>query len=287
MKQKFFLFLLMFCCSLYFAACTSESYNIDNADSSDTTQVKTVKNIDPAELDKILKTKHAYTVKSAPTFVLSFSGQFNLGVSEMDLIENPSQLIGGQNFGVRNGWGINAFGKIPLDKQKGNLRVIIQGSYNHFQANFNDPLANGDVKYNVISLGPGIENNFTPKFSVKPFVGAAILASMISGSSSFTDTSNIKHDVTIKNSFRLGYTLYAGIEYGVSNNVGIQIGAKFTSNNTWLKSSKDDGNETEFALRDAFTSPQIPYGGWKNFAYTSFYIGTSIYFGVKDRIFKF
>ena len=287
MKQKLLFLTVIICCSFYFAACTSESYNIDNANSSDTAVVKTPVVVNTAEVEKILKSKKTYTVKSAPTFVLSLNGQINIGVSEMSLLDNPQQFVGGQNFGVRNGWGINALGKFPIDKQKGNLRVIVQGSYNHFQGNFNNTIdANGDIRYNIISGGVGIENNFTPTFSVKPFVGALLLGSLISGGSSF-DTSGVPFDITIKNSFRLGYSLYAGIEYAVSNNIGLQLGAKFTSCNTWLKSSKNNGSNTEFVLRDAFSSPQIPYGGWKNFAFTSFYIGTSIYFGVKDRIFKF
>lgn len=287
MKQKYFLFLIILCCSVYFAACTSESYNIDKVNSSDTTAVKTTTTLNSAELDKILKSKRTYVVKSAPTFIFSLNGNVNIGVSEVSLIDNPAQLFGGQNFGVRNGWGVGAMGKIPLDKQKGNLRIVIHGAYNHFQANFNDVgFTNGEIKYNVFSGGVGLENSFTPKFSVKPFVGAAILGSMISGSSKF-DTSGVPFELTIKNSFRLGFTVYAGVEYALSNSVGINLGAKFTNVNTWLKQSKDDGNANEISLRDAFSSPHIQYGGWKNFAFTSFYLGTSIFFGVKNRLFNF
>lgn len=287
MMQKYFLFLIFVCGTLYFAACTSESYNIDNANASDTIIVNKNDTVNSAEVQKLLKTKRVYTVKSAPTFVLSLSGNFNMGISELDVVDNPLQLLGGQNFGVRNGWGFNAIGKIPLDKQKGNLRVIIHGSYNHFQGSFNNDLyANGVVKYNLISFGGGFENNFTPKFSVKPFIGAALLGSLISGSSTY-DTSGVPFNYKITNSFRLGFTLYAGIEYALSNSFGINLGARFTNVNTWLKQTQGDPNSTEISLRDAYTSNPLPFGGWKNFAYTSFYIGTSFNFGVKDRLFKF
>jgi opacity protein-like surface antigen len=287
MMRKYFLFLIVICCTLYFEACTSESYKIDNANSADTTATKKPVTVNSAEVDKLLKTKKTYTVKSAPTFVLSFSGNFNIGVSELDVVDNPTQLFGGQNFGVRNGYGFNAIGKIPIDKQKGNLRIIIHSGYNHFQGTFNSAVfTNSKVKYDIISGGVGLENNFTPKFSVKPFIGAAIIGSMISGNSTF-DTASTHFDITIKNSFRLGYTLYGGIEYGLSNSVGINLGARFTNVNTWLKSTKGDPNATEISLRDAYTSNPLPFGGWKNFAYTSFYLGVSMYFGVKDRIFKF
>jgi hypothetical protein len=288
MKQKYLWLLILICCSLYFVACSSESYNIDNANSTDTSSLKTPVNVNSAEVEKILKSKRTYTVKSAPTFVLSLTGNYNIGVSELSLNDNPAQFIAGQNFGVRNGYGFNAMGKIPIDKQKGNIRIIVLGSFNHFKDNFSNAsyTDSGSVQYSIFSGGVGIENNFTPKFSVKPFIGIAILGSMISGKSDYI-FNGVSNSVNIKSSFRLGYTVYAGLEYVVSNSIGINLGGRITSVNTWLKKSVDDGGTTDVSLRDAFTSPPIPYGGWKNFAFTSFYLGTSIYFGVKDKIFKF
>lgn len=261
---------------------------MDNVNASDTMSVKKRDTVNTAEVQKLLQTKRTYTVKSPPTFVLSLSGNFNVGISEMDVVDNPTQLLGGLNFGVRNGWGVTATGKIPIDKQKGNLRVIIHSSYNHFQGNFNSAVySNGLVKYNMFSGGVGIENNFTPKFMVKPFIGAALIGSMISGNSTYDDTTGMAVEYKITNSFRLGFTLYAGIEYAVSNSVGINLGARFTNANTWLKQTKGDPGATEISLRDAYTPNPLPFGGWKNFAFTSFFIGTSINFGVKDRLFKF
>src|SRR5260221_14638192 len=114
MNQKYLLFLILICCTLYFAACTSESYNIDNANASDTMSVKKRDTVNSAEVQKLLNSKRTYTVKSPPTFVLSLSGNYNIGISEMDVVDNPLQLIGGQSFGVRNGWGFTATGKIPI-----------------------------------------------------------------------------------------------------------------------------------------------------------------------------
>ncbi len=288
MKQKYLWLLILICCTVYFMACSSESYNIDHTNSTDTASSKTPVTVNSAEIDRILKSKRTYTVKSAPSFVLSISGNYNIGVSELSLNDNPQQFIDGQNFGVRTGYGVNVMGKIPLDKQKGNIRIIIQGSFNHFKDNFANHLYvdSGTAQYTAFSGGIGIENNFTPKFSVKPFIGIALLGSMISGKSDYT-LNGVQTSVNIKNGFRLGYTVYAGLEYAVSNAIGINLGGRITSCNTWLKKSVNDGGTTDISLRDAFTSDKIPYGGWKNFAFTSFYLGTSIYFGVKDKIFKF
>ncbi len=281
MKQRFFLSFVILLCLIYFHACSSESYKTDTVKNTDTTSVKKI-DTTGHERAPSLKGK-SFTVKSPPHFVLSLSGNYNIGVSETSLNFDPLQFESGENFGVKNGFGIVATGKIPLDRKAGNLRLVINSAYNKFVSK-----SAGDFKYNIFSLGAGIENSFTPRFLVKPFVGAALMGSIISGSANYVlDSINTNVNIKIKNSFRLGFTLYAGIEYGLSNAVGINIGARFMNVNTWLKSSKDDRNGNEIGLRDAFSSPPLPYGGWKNFAFTSFFLGTSIYFGVGDRIYKF
>jgi len=278
MKQLY-LFLALVLCIIYFNACTSESYHTDTVKNSDTSSTA---KIDSAGREKAPSIKgKTFTVKSAPKFVLSLSGNINIGVSETSLNADPTQFFNGENFGVKNGFGIFASGKIPLDKKTGNLRLIIIGAYNKFSSE-----SQGNFKYNIISGGIGLENSFTPRFSVKPFIGGALMGSMISGSANYT-LNGVNTDLTIKNSFRIGFNIYAGLEYGLTNNIGINMGARVMNANTWLKSSKNDQNGNEIGLRDAFSSPAVPYGGWKNFAFTSFFIGTSIYFGVGDRLYKF
>lgn len=278
MKQLY-LFLLLIVCVVYFSACTSESYHTDTVRTADTSSAA---KIDSAGHEKAPSLKgKTFTVKSPPVFVLSLNGDYNIGVSETSLNADPSQYFKGENFGVKNGFGFFATGKIPLDKKTGNLRLSITGSYNKFSS-----VSGGDFKYNIISGGIGLENSFTPRFSVKPFIGAALMGSMISGSANYT-LNGVNTDLTIKNSFRLGFNIYAGLEYGLTNNIGINMGARVMNVNTWLKSSKNDQNGNEIGLRDAFSSPPVPYGGWKNFAFTSFFLGTSIYFGVGDRLYKF
>ncbi len=288
MKQKYILFLIALIISIYFAACTSESYNYDKVSTEDSTKVKDSVQVDKAEIQKIMNSKKTYTVKSAPTFILSLAGQLNIGNSELSLNDNPAQFLEGQNFGVQNGWGISAAGKFPIDQKSGNFRILVQSGFNHFSNAFARSTATefGTVQYNIISLGTGLENNFNPKFMVKPYVGAAIMGSLVSGKSNYT-SSGVASVINIKNSFRLGFTVYAGVEYAVSDRIGINLGARFTNINTWLKKSSMDSDPNNISLRDAFSSPHIPYGGWKNFAFTSFNLGTSIYFGVKNLIFKF
>lgn len=279
MKQKALLFLFLVLCVIYFNACTSGSYKTGDVTAIDTTAAKKI-DTTGHERAPSLKGK-SFAVKTPPHFVLSLSANYNLGVSETSQNYTPSQYVSGDNFGVKNGFGLVATGKIPLERKAGNLRLIINSAYNKFISK-----SAGDFKYNVFSLGFGLENSFTPRFLVKPFVGAAIMGSIVSGSANYS-LDSLTENLTIKNSFRLGFTLYAGVEYGLSNNVGINIGARFMNVNTWLKSSKDDRVGNVIGLRDAFSSPPVAYGGWKNFAFTSFFIGTSIYFGVGDRIYKF
>ncbi len=280
MKQQFFLFISLLLCAVYFTACTSESYNVDTVKAEDTSAANKKTTTNSIGAVSSIKGK-TFAVKTPPFFVLSVGANYNIGISETSENFSPDQFEGGLNFGVKNGFGVSATGKFALDKKTGNLRLILHGAYNHFSSN-----TSGTFKYNILSFGPGLENSFTPRFSVKPFIGGALLGSMISGSADYT-INGTETNITIKNSFRLGFMFYAGLEYALSDHVGVNIGAKITNANTWLKSTKDDQNGNEIGLRDAFSSPQLTYGGWKNFAYTSFFGGISFYFGVKNKLYKF
>mgnify|MGYP003548026890 FL=1 len=61
-----------------------------------------------------------------------------------------------------------------------------------------------------------------------------------------------------------------------------------SSNFQIFKSTKTSDNPDEVPLRDKkIDSEEIEFGGFKNFVFTSFYLGMNIYFGVNDIIYKF
>ena len=147
----------------------------------------------------------------------------------------------------------------------------------------------GEVGYNVFGIGVGLENSFNPSFRLKPYLAAEFQANMISGKADITSvTTGQKRTVTIKNSFRIGYMIYGGVEYMFSNKIGMNFGIKVTNSNQVLKSTKTSDNPDEVPLRDKKDDTgTIEFGGFKNFIFTSFYLGMNLYIGVKDVIYKF
>jgi outer membrane protein W len=109
---------------------------------------------------------------------------------------------------------------------------------------------------------------------------------MISGEVTI-DSASTSRTVTIKNSFRIGYTFYSGVEYLISNSFGLNFGVKLTNANQVLKASDDNGSTTEVSLRDKRVDPKIYMSGFKNFVYVSMYLGVNLYFGIKDVAYKF
>ncbi len=238
------------------------------------------------------KNKETYVrmmVRTAPKLTLEFSGFYNYGIFELSSNDNgdfsAEEFTSGENFGVRHGIGGDFVAKIPLH-EKGNIRLDVSGGYSYFSSKF-DKLVNSQqvptyVRYSVISGGVGIENNFTPNHKIKTLVGLGILASVISGSANL-NVNNTSQEINILPAFRMGIQLFSGFEYLLNDRFGLNAGFKFTHANLWFKDSKTSDNPNEIYLNDKRVSPRIPYSGWKQFAWGSFYGGVSIYFGIEQK----
>ena len=126
------------------------------------------------------------TVRSAPALTIEFNGHYDFGVFELSGNNNgdfsSSQFINGENFGVRHGLGGTAILKYTLN-EKGFLRLCVIGSYNRFSSKYSKYLENsneaGYANYNVITIGAGIENSFTPGYKFKPLIGIGLIGSII------------------------------------------------------------------------------------------------------------
>jgi len=283
MKFKHFCIALLFIILPYLVGCGSGSYNIEKGDYKDTTQYKSTG----------LKLKNSYKIQTPPRFTLQVSGGLNLGMAELSSnyqnVFDSAQFSQGLNFGVKNGYGVMIIGKIPLHPQ-GNVRLNISGNFNRFESDFLASASNfGNVSYNVMAFGVGIENSFNPSFRLKPYIAAELQANIINGKASITSsTGSTTREVKVKNSFRLGYMIYGGVEYMFSNRVGANFGLKLTNSNQVFKQTKESTDPNEVPLRDKKDdSGTIEFGGFKNFIFTSFYLGMNFYFGVKDIVYRF
>ena len=283
MKIQHICMALIFTVLPYFFGCGSGSYKIENGENKDSTQFKSTG----------AKLKNAYKIQTPPFLTLQISGGLNLGMAELSSnyqnVFDSLQFSHGLNFGVKNGYGVMLIGKLPLHKE-GNVRLNISGNFNRFESSFLATKSNfGFVSYNVFAFGVGIENSFNPSFRLKPYIAGELQADFISGKAEIINsgTGEIRN-VKITNSFRMGYMIYSGLEYMFNNKVGINFGLKLTNSNQVFKSTKESNDPDVVPLRDKKDDTgEIEFGGYKNFIFTSFYLGMNVYFGVKDIVYKF
>jgi hypothetical protein len=281
MNKKLTAFAVLIAVILMIYGCGSGQYNIEKGNYPDTTYKSTG-----------AKLKGTYKVRTAPSFTLQFAGNINLGMAELssnyENIFDSQQFVDGQNFGVKYGFGFMLTGKVPLHKP-GNIRLNITTAFNRFQSDlFTKTSPFGQVRYNVLTLGFGVENSFNPSYRLKPYVAVELQGNLISGKADIVDVSaGTTRNVKIKNTFRIGYMVYSGLEYMINNKVGVNFGLKLTNSNQILKQSSVDSDPNEVSIRDKKVSDPLEFGGFKNFTYTSFFMGFNFYIGVYDVLFKF
>jgi opacity protein-like surface antigen len=234
------------------------------------------------------------TVRTVPPFILQLNGSFNSGALELQGHNggfSKNDYIKGKTYGARVGFGVNLTGKIRLNR-KGNFWLNVVTGFCGFKSDyFTDKSEEGAVVYNQFSWGVGMDYFFTPADKVKYFVGGDILTSLIYGKASIpydiTIYDPIRYrEVKINNAFRLGYSLYAGLEYAFEKNFGLNFGFKFTHANLFLKKTTVPTSDNEAYLNDDSSDSPVLYGGWKQFAYGSVFAGVSYYFGVKEKRYK-
>jgi hypothetical protein len=276
-----------YCFKIIFALCILYGTNLYAQDTNITIKYDTVKVVKKRFIRII-------TIRKAPKFILQLSGSFNFGALELQGHNggfNLEEILKGKSYGARNGYGVNLAGKIPLHKQA-HIWLEISTGFTRFQSNLvTDNTKEGKVAYNVFSGGTGLNYFFTPADRVKYFIGADILASYIFGKLyipyDITDPNYGKtREVKINGAFRLGYTVFTGIEYAFETNFGLNLGLKFTHANLLLKKTEAPTSDTNFDLNDDSSDPPVLYGGWKQFAYTTVFGGFSYYFGVKQMRYK-
>lgn len=247
---------------------------------------------------KIQKTKTITIVKvrTVPKFILHFNGGLNTGAMELTSHNgsfNRDNFVIGQNFGARNGFGFSLVGKLPLNK-KGNFWLDIITGFDRFQSDiFAKNTEEGKVSYNSINGGVGLEYNITPSHKVKYYFGANPLISLISGKAEIINPDNNRVDIKIKNSLRIGYQAFFGIEYAFEKNFGVNIGLKFTHANLLMKKTELPEQDetlatptTTVGLNDDASFEPIEFAGWKQFAYFNLNAGFSYFFGVKEIKYK-
>lgn len=241
------------------------------------------------------KIRKILVVHSSPSFTLQINGDFNEGMGQLGGTYNADfqsdQFIQGKSFGATKGFGLNAIGKLKLDNI-GHWRFIFSSFYNRMTSymfvKFKPEMGDkGHSAFNVISFGAGIENNFTPNHKLKVYLGLQPMFSIINGKANLYDPifapPPYYYDVNIKTGFRIGAAVTGGLEYVVSENIGLNLGFNLLDANLLLKNSNYTGDPYNINLMDGASDTPSKYSGSKNIVILNFSAGVSFYWGIGEK----
>ncbi|MCI0449593.1 MAG: hypothetical protein L0Y79_07385 [Chlorobi bacterium] len=241
--------------------------------------------------------KRYMLLRSSPKYTVQFSLNYNQAVLELSGTYNDDvrseYIYDGQTFGADKGYGASVISKMSLTN-RGDIRFIQSLTYNRLLSyTFGDKTTladDGKATYNCFTGALGLEYNFTPGHRYKIFLAAELNASMINGHAKIWFENRgigepYVEEYDILNSFRMGYGFLVGSEYLIANDLGLNIGARFTNANALFRQAEGNNSDREFKLRDA-DNPNLKFAGNKNFSFYSIVLGIGYYFGVKEKKYK-
>lgn len=236
-------------------------------------------------------------VRSAPAYILNINISLSISALELGGVYNSdfhSEFVkNGESFGTRNGLGISAVSKIRMHKSS-RIWFTQNIAYNNIRSYlFSDGKTNSDngsASYNCFTGALGFEYNLFPNYNIVPFISAELNASLISGELEvWSQVPNDPYNTEtykVLSSFRMGYGLSAGSNIMLSNNIGLNITAKYSYLNLFFRSAEGNSSDKEFRLRDAKVTEDLLFSGKKRFTFFSINAGISFYFGIKEKYYR-
>lgn len=187
---------------------------------------------------------------------------------------------------VKNGFNFGADAKYYVDK-KSTFGIMASFTYSMLSSGdigVNDPnfgVGVFNTKMNIFTLGLGAEYDFAPKRPANPFVNVQFTTNMISGKTSWVESSGSvpptpSYSTDMTPAVRFGAMFGAGCDVKLSKSIGIVIGGRYAFANLFGKGSSASST-TNYGLNDEATTTMKS----RKIAYLQFYAGVSLYFGMK------
>ena len=244
--------------------------------------------------------RRVMVLHSPPPFTFQFNLNYNEGIGQMGGTYNADfqseDFINGRTFGATKGFGFDIVSKYQIDNM-GHFRITASGMFNRMNSYLfksKTTIADrGNSRFDIYSIGAGIENNFTPNHKIKLYLGFQPVISIIKGHANLwvfnpERTPNNQqldsiYSVSIKTGVRIGASLTGGFEYVVGNGIGVNFGFNLLDANILLKSSEDSGDPYNINLDDNDSPSMNMYAGRKNIIILSLTAGISFYWGVDSK----
>lgn len=179
----------------------------------------------------------------------------------------------------KSGYNFGADGKYYLGKKR-NVGITLSAGYNAFTSG--DIATTGSttvVKFNVITIGVGIEYAFMPKGKANPFIGAEFSTNLFSGKLTSTPTTGTATEFTLKSASRFGAQLNGGVDIQLNKSIGVVLGVKYNLANLIGKAYDSTNTSlTEYSLNDKEYTVGTTTIKARSISWIQLYGGVSFYF---------
>lgn len=230
--------------------------------------------------------KKISTVKKLPKFSITFSGGFGyvLGSANGDANDFSTTYyplkgaaFTSNNLGMQQGYGLMATGKSAVGKKK-KLRITGTLGYNLFY-NTEDGGRNR-TKWNIMSVGAGVEYCFEPKKKERLFVGGGLDYNLMFGAwqsdVTFPDNSVSNIYTKFRPASRLGINVTAGMEFKLSKKTDLVVALRGVWANMLPKANYYSNEFYENYMNDAKSYNGIEFSGRKEVIYFQIVTGITL-----------
>ncbi len=224
--------------------------------------------------------------RKVPRVSVTFTGGFSYVFSSANgdgrgfssLYNTPNgNVFNSKNLGMQEGYGIGASGKFVISKNK---KLSLTGSlgYNLFYNTVDNGL--NRTRWNVLTLGAGVEYNFTPKQKESLFLSYSLDYNLMFGAwqsnITYPDGSLSNIYTKFKPASRLGMSAAAGMQFRFSKKSDLLIGIKGSWLNVIPKQNYYSDEAYSTYINDSGSNNGIELEGRKNIIYLQIFMGINL-----------
>ncbi|MGH2575859.1 MAG: hypothetical protein ACRDFC_09195 [Ignavibacteria bacterium] len=230
------------------------------------------------------------TPRKAPKFTLSVALNYNYAMSKaygdvtgFSAIYDSTKggyIFNANNYGMQQGGGIQAVGKLALGKKR-RVKLTLNLGYNLFINSASSGVY--ETQWHLFSTSAGIEYNFSPKSRFRSFIGYELVYTIMFGSwtTNFNTTTAVSnYKVKFNAAHRFGMAVNSGIEFRLTRRTGLLLGYRAVWANIMPKQNNVSSTPylCECYINDSKDDNGININFRKQVVYLQVLAGVSVYF---------
>ncbi|HEY3251056.1 MAG TPA: opacity family porin [Ignavibacteria bacterium] len=154
-----------------------------------------------------------------------------------DYSGETSDYYNGTMYGLSGKFHFGAMFRAKFSHLNGRLAIIYSPLSQSGISEPDKPNSFVEVKHNLLTIAIGPEYSFISSGSVRPYIGADLLITSISGQTTFHDVAKVPTGTfSLSSATRLGLGIGTGVNIAVGKKYSVDVGARFNLHNLLGKS---------------------------------------------------